>query len=236
MLHHLILTSLSAAAAGLAGLCAAGLYLNGKLQLSKDISSIRKMKLSERHYAANVASKRISIWYAFADQVALRPQQRCIWTREKEYTFQEVHDHAIRYARWLLSENIQPNDLVAFYLLNSVHFMILWLATTCIGAGPAFINYNLEGKALLHCTDVCQSKVIVVEDDQACRARIEASRSELEGRGTKIVVLDQILKNKIESGPVELVGDEYRAGMQGGFPACLIYTRYDYTSPSCRSD
>lgn len=131
----------------------------------------------------------------------------------------------MRYARWLLSEGIGPNDLVAFYLLNSPQFMMIWLATTCIGAGPAFINYNLEGKALLHCTDVCQSKVIVVEDEEACVGRIEKSREELEARGTKVVVLSEVLEREIEARPVELVPDSYRAGMEGGFPACLIYTR-----------
>lgn len=104
--------------------------------------------------------------------------------------------------------------------------MIIWLATTCIGAGPAFINYNLEGKALLHCTDVCQSKLIIVEDDEGCKSRIAASQAELEAGGTKPVVLDQTLKNQIESSPVELVPDSYRENMEGGFPACLIYTRY----------
>lgn len=201
------------------------MYVNGKFQLKKDIDSIRKIKRSEREYIKDAAAKRLSIWYAFADQAAVRPSQRCIWTREKEYTFQEVHDHAVRYARWLLNEGIQPNDLVAFYLQNSAQFIFLWLATTCIGAGPAFINYNLEGKALLHCTDVCQSKLIVVEDEEGCISRIEASRADLERKGTKIAVLDQTLKNTVESSPVEIVGDKLREGMEGGFPACLIYTR-----------
>lgn len=187
---------------------------------------MRRLKKAERQYAKDVKAKRISIWYAFADQVARRPNQRCIWTREKEYTYQEIHDRVIQYARWLLSEGIEPNDLVAFYLLNSAHFMIVWLATTCIGAGPAFINYNLEGKALLHCTDVCQSKLIVVEDEENFKSRIAASRTDLENRGTKVVILDQALKNQIETSPVELVPDSYRENMEGGFPSCLIYTRY----------
>jgi acyl-coenzyme A synthetase/AMP-(fatty) acid ligase len=214
------------------GLTAAGAYLNAKFSLSKDIDMLRRLKRAERAYAADVAQKRISIWYAFADQVAIRPNQRCIWTREREYTFQEVHDHAVRYARWMLSEGIQPNDLVALYLLNSAQFMIVWLATTCIGAGPAFINYNLEGKALLHCTDVCQSKIIIVEDDEGCKGRIELNRKDLEGRGTKVVVLDEALKRRIEGSPVELIPDSYREGMEGGFPACLIYTRSVYAFPS----
>lgn len=125
----------------------------------------------------------------------------------------------------MLSHGIESNDLVAFYLQNSAQFMMLWLATTCIGAGPSFINYNLEGKALLHCTDVCQSKLIIVEDEEGCKSRIAANQSDLEARGTKVVILDQTLKNQIESSPIELVGDEYRENMQPDFPACLIYTR-----------
>ncbi len=104
--------------------------------------------------------------------------------------------------------------------------MIIWLALTCIGAAPAFINNNLEGKALLHCTDVSQSKIIIVEDEGGCRSRVEASRADLEARNTKVIILDQTLQNQIESSPVELVPNSYRDNMEMSFPACLIYTRY----------
>ncbi len=99
-------------------------------------------------------------------------------------------------------------------------------ARSCIGAAPAFINYNLEGNALLHCLDVAQTRLLIVDDDAACQKRINGSRADIESRGTKIALLDGTLKQTISAGPVVRPGDELRAGTKGSFPYCLIYTRY----------
>lgn len=50
----------------------------------------------------------------------------------------------------MIEEGIKPGDLVAMYLHNSAEFLVIFFATMVIGAGPALINYNLEGKALMH--------------------------------------------------------------------------------------
>lgn len=94
----------------------------------------------------------------------------------------------------------------------------------CIGAAPAFMNYNLEGRALSHCMSVCESKVLIVEHDPNCIRRVEGNRAELEGKGTNIVVLDKKLQNEIASQPAIVPGDEYRAGVKPTFPYTLIYT------------
>ena len=125
----------------------------------------------------------------------------------------------------MVEQGIQPGDLVAMYLTNSAEFMMIWFATLCIGAGPAFINYNLEGKALLHCLAVCDSKLIIVDEDEGCQRRINGSRQDIESKGTKIVVHDGALKQEISARPAVCPGEEYRRGVKGDFPYCLIYTR-----------
>jgi acyl-coenzyme A synthetase/AMP-(fatty) acid ligase len=103
--------------------------------------------------------------------------------------------------------------------------MFVWYACAAIGAAPAFINFNLEGKALMHCLDVCQTRVLIVDEDAGCQQRISQSRSEIEARGTKIAVLDSALKQEIAAKPIVRPGDELRKGTKGSFPFCLIYTR-----------
>lgn len=119
------------------------------------------------------------------------------------------------------------------YLTNSPEFMIIWLAILSIGCAPAFINYNLEGKALLHCLDVCATQLVIVDDDAACRARIENSREDIEKRGSMIVYLDSVLKGEVSARDAIVPGDEYREGVTPSFPFALIYTRYaPFQTPS----
>ena len=124
----------------------------------------------------------------------------------------------------MLDEGIRPGDLVAMYLHNSAEFLMIMFATLCIGAGPAMINYNLEGKALMHCLGVCQSKLLIVDEDSGCQQRINNSRAEIEAMGTRTVTLDAPFKRNISSRPVTVPEDKWRKGMKPEFPYALIYT------------
>jgi acyl-CoA synthetase (AMP-forming)/AMP-acid ligase II len=172
-----------------------------------------------------VREDKVSLWYTFEDQCKKSWTRRAIWWRERSYTYGEMYEEAVRYAQFMLDEGIRPGELVGMYLTNSPHFMFVWFASLGIGAAPAFINYNLEGNALLHCLDVCQTRLLIVDEDAACQKRIDASRADIEARGTKIAVLDGTMKQTISAGPVLRPGDELRAGTKGEFPYCLIYTR-----------
>ena len=111
--------------------------------------------------------------------------------------------------------------------MNSAEFLIIWLALLSIGCSPAFLNYNLEGVALLHCLDVCETQLIIADDDAGCRARIEGSREVIEKKkGMKVVFLDDELRREIAATKAIMPGDKYRAGVTGESPCCLIYTRY----------
>lgn len=124
----------------------------------------------------------------------------------------------------MLEQGVRPGDLVAMYLLNSADFLMIMFATLCIGAGPAFINYNLEGKALMHCLAVCETKLLIADDDSGCQQRLNGSRPEIESAGTRIVTLDSTLKKSIKAQPAIVPEDKYRSGMKGDHPYCLIYT------------
>lgn len=215
----------AAAAAIAAGTWASAAYLDAKFHIRKDVEGLARMKRGERDYAKVSKEDKISIWYIIEESFHKQWNDRAIWSRERSWTFGEMYDQTVRYAQWLLDEGICPGDLVAFYLMNSPEFMMLWFATLCIGAAPAFLNYNLEGNALLHCLKVCETKLVIVDDDSACQARIEGSRKHIEASGAKIALLDSTLKTQISARPAVCPGDEYRRGVQGNFPYALIYTR-----------
>jgi hypothetical protein len=88
------------------------------------------------------------------------------------------------------------------------------------------INYNLAGKALIHCLKVAGSKLILVDDLPELAGRIEDIRGEIEGTlGGKICVMDGNTKKTIASHKAERPGDEYRQEVQGNWPMCIFYTR-----------
>lgn len=125
----------------------------------------------------------------------------------------------------MIEQGVKPGELVAVYLTNSPYFLFVWFACMAVGAAPAFINYNLEGKALLHCLDVCEARLLITDEEAGCQKRINESRTDIESRGMEITVLDSRLKQEIHRKPAERPGDELRNGTKGSFPFCLIYTR-----------
>ena len=163
----------------------------------------------------------------FADSVARYPSTRAIWSRSGEYTWQETHDQACRHAQYFLALGVRPGQLVAFYLQNSPEFMFAWLGLWAIGCAPAFINWNLSGEALLHCLRVSGARVLLVDDESGCQARIQqvgdGIRKDL---GIDVQVLTNKRKREIASSEATVPGHEHRAGVKGDFPMCLLYTRH----------
>jgi acyl-CoA synthetase (AMP-forming)/AMP-acid ligase II len=133
----------------------------------------------------SVKTKRQSLWYSFAPQVAKWPNELCIWSREKTYTWQETHDRAVQWGHFFLAQGVQPGDMVATYLMNSADFLVIWLGLFSIGCAPAHLNYNLKGDALLHCLKVANVKLVVVDEEAECAARFEEARSRVEEMGVK---------------------------------------------------
>lgn len=80
----------------------------------------------------------------------------------------------------------------------------------------------------MQCLKVAGAKVLLVDEDAECRARIEEVRSRVEGElGMHIHVLDAALKGEIQRmEPVRPV-DELRVNAKGSFPLFLFYTRSD---------
>ncbi|KAK0254807.1 hypothetical protein LTR12_001927 [Friedmanniomyces endolithicus] len=211
-------------AAAVTGGLAASAYLDGKFQLRRDVTALLKLRKAGHEYEKALKADHLSPWYILAETCKRQPNDRAIWTRERSWSFQELHDQVVRYAQFLLEQGIRPGDLVGMYLHNSAEFVFIMFAALTIGAGPALINYNLEGRALMHCLAVAETKLLLVDLDAACQGRIEGSKQEIEAAGTKIVTLDAGLKQTIQSRPVVIPGDELRAGMRPDFPYALIYT------------
>lgn len=108
--------------------------------------------------------------------------------------------------------------------MNSPEFVFNMMGSWSIGSAPALINYNLGGEGLLHCLKIAKSKVVIVDEDEGCQARIAEIRDRIEELGIKVIVLDAATKASIATLAPERPGDEYRAGVKGEFPIFLFNT------------
>lgn len=88
------------------------------------------------------------------------------------------------------------------------------------------LNYNLTGDALIHCLRVCEAKVLIVDEEEGCRGRIEETRARIEGElNMDITLLDAAKRGEIAAMPDQEPHRSWRDGMKGDFPLVLIYTR-----------
>ncbi|KAH6024708.1 hypothetical protein HBI83_070450 [Parastagonospora nodorum] len=211
-------------AAAIAAATGAVAYLNGKYHLEQDIKMLKFRRDAAKHYEDLVRRKLQSPWYSFEPQVARFPNELCIWSRTKTYTWQETHDRAIQWAHFFLSQGVKPGDMVATYLMNSADFLVLWLGLFAIGCAPAHLNYNLKGDALLHCLKVADVKIFVVDEEPECAERFADVKERVEELGVKAFTVDEALLQKVYAGPTNDPGPSYRENVVGSDPTCLLYT------------
>lgn len=174
-----------------------------------------------------VKRNRISLYYLFEETALGRPpNDDCIWSREGCYTWSQAYERAHQWGQWFLAQGVRPGDLVSFYLTNSPEFVFAWLGLWSIGAAPAMINYNLAGKALIHCLSVSGATLLLVDEDPELVARVEDVRADIEMQlGMRISILDGALKNGIRGMKADRPEDAYREGVRGNWPMAIFYTR-----------
>lgn len=108
--------------------------------------------------------------------------------------------------------------------MNSADFLVIWMGLFSIGCAPAHLNYNLKGDALIHCLKVANVKLVLVDEEKECLARFEEARGRVKELGVEDFIVDDTLLEKVYSGSKVVPGDEYREGVQGPDPTCLLYT------------
>lgn len=81
------------------------------------------------------------------------------------WTYKQAYDLILRYGTWLKSKGVQPGDIVAMDFVNSDTFIWIWFGLWSIGAKPAFINYNLTGKSLIHTIRTSTASLVLVDEE-----------------------------------------------------------------------
>jgi acyl-CoA synthetase (AMP-forming)/AMP-acid ligase II len=222
------------------------MFVDAKYAIRKDLHDMRRMRLVVEMYKKDCqfemsilcfmqprnpngnstdVQKRLSLYYWFEKSVKKRLNEDCIWSREGCYTWNQAYDRVHQWAQWFLAQGVKPKDLVAFHMVNSPDFILAWLGLWAVGAAPAMINYNLQGKALLHCLKVSGATLLVTDLEIA--KNIEDCRGDIEGDlGMTIQIIDPAAMSYIRGLAPERPADKHREKVQGDWPMAIFYTRF----------
>jgi acyl-CoA synthetase (AMP-forming)/AMP-acid ligase II len=202
------------------------MYINALTHLGTDIHRLRGQRKVKAMTEAAIAKKRICLYYLFESQaLRLGDSAECIWSRTASYTWKQSYERCHQYGRWFLEKGVKPGDLVGFYLMNSADFMLAWLGLWSIGAAPAMINYNLGGKALVHCLKISGAKILLVDDEPDLQARIAEVAPLLEKEyPMQLITLGAETKREIDAMSTQRPPDELREQVKADWPMCLFYT------------
>lgn len=142
-------------------------YLDARTGFSYDyrlfggaLYSAFKVSLKER-------KGRLNVFYVLEDHaLSKRGDHPALVFEGRHWTYKELYETTLKYGTWLKTRyNIKPKEIVAMDFTNNEKFMFIWLGLWAIGAKPAFINYNLTGKALAHCVRVSTSRLLLVDTE-----------------------------------------------------------------------
>lgn len=137
-------------------------------------------------------------------------------------TWLSTYTAVLRLATFFHAHNVKPGDVVAVDYTNKPTMIHIWLALAALGAGPAFLNYNLSGDRLLHCLRVAGVKLFIVDDEVS--GEVLPIFPAIEELGIEIVVFDQDQLNIVSELPLHV--PDYDTRQNTPFTlSCIFYTR-----------
>ena len=110
------------------------------------------------------------------DVAARLPGHEAVVFEGKRLTWHELNALANRYAHTFAAHGIGPADTVSVMMENRVEFLATLIALNKLGAVGALINTNLQGRQLVHCITVANSKKCIFG------AEVRAALEEAKGR------------------------------------------------------
>jgi fatty-acyl-CoA synthase len=81
-------------------------------------------------------------------------------------TYSEMDALANKVANWALGKGLQAGDAVALFMENRPEYVSFWYGLTKIGVVVGLINHNLTDKALAHCVNIAEAKLIITGAEQ----------------------------------------------------------------------
>jgi acyl-coenzyme A synthetase/AMP-(fatty) acid ligase len=140
----------------------------------------------------------------------------------RQWTYKETYQLVLKYGTWLMKKyGVKPKQIVAMDFMNSEKFIFVWLGLWSIGAKPAFINYNLTGKALAHCIQVSSACLALVDSEVEHCATADVRK---EVAKVEFVIFTPDLEAEIEATEAVRAPDWTRSEDKSQNMAKLVFT------------
>ena len=218
------------AAAAVADTAAISAYINARYHISKDLGQKYYFHRGLRFQEKLKKQNKLNIWGTFTENAKSFADQDCIWYSDPStnpptvynYTWRAAYEVACRYAKCFLDFGVKPGDCVGFYLQNSPDFVLAWMGLMAIGCYPAHINYNLVGGALVHCTKVAETTLLLIDEDFKDRV---LENEEMKALGVKVHVLDREFRERLLRIEPDAPDEKYTRGADEKTKMAIRYTR-----------
>ena len=214
--------------AGLAALA----YLNARTSLSYDVGVLGSLgtNLLRTHWRSYRG--RLNVFLVLEERAlsSSHAAQTLLVFEGRAWTYRDVYDAVLRHGNWLrIRHGVAPGEIVAMDIMNSPVFIFTWLGLWSIGARPAFINYNLTGRPLVHCIRTSTARLVLVGPElrpavTAIAAELSAPAFREQGGPAEVVYLDAAVEADIAATDAVRAPDAVRAGLRAQDMAILIFT------------
>lgn len=89
-------------------------------------------------------------------------------------TYAEMDVVANKVANWALNLGLKAGDGVALFMENRPEYVPIWYGLSKVGVVVGLINHNLADKALAHCVNIADAKLIIsgADQDEAVRSAV----------------------------------------------------------------
>ena len=216
--------------------------MDAKADIIQDLRLLSAAKTADVSVQRDEQRGRLNIFLYLEDR-ATAPATRdytFLIFEGRRWTYNQAYEIALKYGAWLKDRHgIKQDEMVALDFVNKPTFLWMFFGLCSIGAKTAFVNYNLDGDALVHAVKTSKArllimdielthKVLVGEDGEKSKDRLIHEGVE-EGSGfteREIFVFDDGVEKVVDTWtgrrePTEVIGKR-KLGEMGA----LIYTRY----------
>ncbi|TAQ88455.1 hypothetical protein B7494_g3224 [Chlorociboria aeruginascens] len=208
-----------AAPATVAGLA----YLNARTSFSNDARLLGPVFWASFKTALKERNDRLNIFYILeANALGKHANSTFLIFEGRSWTYKQTYDMVLKYGTWFRTvHGVKPKEVVVMDFMNSDKFIFLWFGLWSIGAKPAFVNYNLKGKALAHCIQVSTARLAII-DSEVTENITEEVKNQLPNIEFLIFTLE--MESSILSTEGIRSEDSTRSESKASNMAVLIYT------------
>jgi acyl-CoA synthetase (AMP-forming)/AMP-acid ligase II len=208
-------------------------YLDARFHIRSDLSLLTKFINVTIKGSLAEKSDRLSPFYKLEEWAKSKTHAKKTFLHfgGKSWTYAESYQHVLQYGTWMKSTfGIQKGEVVAMDCMNSEMFIWIWFGLWSIGAKPAFINYNLTDRPLIHSIKTSTARVALVDEQVRSKYTEDvlnqfADVNFREGKGfCEVVFMDNVLRKGIDELQPMRFPDSDRGGQLLKDMAILIYT------------